>query len=186
MEDYARPKLMRDWVGLTVVNKRELRTNGGIIMPAMTRFEVVGVYRGLKLQTTRSCPANCPECGVSHRHSISKVRPEELEIVVDNPHLIIAQRDAIQKAVGGYALYGLFEGTDPSHRSHRRVYTMTGTPQAADALAEALAREVPTARRGYITYLFEALDNLLPEDEFERLLRDTIRELVGRRERGCW
>lgn len=77
-----RPRLMRDWVGLTVTNRVELRTRH-VIFPPGTQFTVEGVWRGLKLDTVRQCPAGCPECYVLHRHGVDCVRPEKLDIVQD-------------------------------------------------------------------------------------------------------
>ena len=76
-----RPKLMRDWIGLTVTNRKEIETQGGVVFPPGTQFDVVGVYHGLKLGTVRECPAACPECTVQHRHGVGRIRPEELDIL---------------------------------------------------------------------------------------------------------
>jgi len=75
-----RPRLMRDWIGLKVTPRHDLETRAGVIFGPGTVLEVTGVYRGLELQTVRDCPSGCPECWVRHRHTITRVRPEELDI----------------------------------------------------------------------------------------------------------
>ena len=69
---------------------------------------------------------------------------------------------------------------------HRKVYTMNGAAQAADALADIMAKLPPTHRLGWICYLFEALDSELPNDEFDLLLSDTLIQLKNRRDLGGW
>lgn len=54
-----RPKLKRDWIGLTVKTVCELR-NGYTCIPPGTVCKVADYCRGLKLKT-----AKCPHCGLA-------------------------------------------------------------------------------------------------------------------------
>ena len=81
-----RPKLARDWIGLRGTNRGQLETQGGIIFPPDTSFEVTGVWRGFRLETVVRCPEGCPHCGILHRHSIRAVKRDELDILSIGQH----------------------------------------------------------------------------------------------------
>ena len=80
-----RPKLARDWIGLRVASRNSLETQGGVIFPSGTVFEVTGVWRGFRLETIARCPGGCPHCGILHRHNIREVKRHELDILESTP-----------------------------------------------------------------------------------------------------
>lgn len=71
-----RPKLKRDWIGLTVKLKRDMRTVRGVIFDAGEVLKVTGYYRGLELETIHTCP-HCTRRTVEH---IKRVEIHNVEL----------------------------------------------------------------------------------------------------------
>lgn len=72
-----KPKLKKDWEGLTVVTLVPLKTNGGSEFPAGTKMKVTRNFVGLHLEAVEACK----RCKLRRWHTIKGVSEQHVLIV---------------------------------------------------------------------------------------------------------